>query len=163
MSYNRADDLPPDARGACEQVMGMLGDQNRDGRPDMFEGMVRSTGEAPQGTSSSVGMVNGQVVPGSGELPPEMRAKLEQLWDRLDTDHSGVPDVAEAGPPASPSVVRHEPAFTPTAAMAPYAAVPNEVSPEGDDNRLRLALIAIGGPAVPARGLALPAIWALAR
>ena len=36
-AYNSVDDMPPDARQAYDQAMGMLADKNKDGMPDAQE------------------------------------------------------------------------------------------------------------------------------
>lgn len=47
--YHRIEDLPPEARAKYEQAMGML-DRNRNGMPDILEGML---GAPPQTTVST--------------------------------------------------------------------------------------------------------------
>jgi len=44
---NNVDDLPPDARAKYEQAMGSL-DRNRNGMPDILEGMMNVSNQTPQ-------------------------------------------------------------------------------------------------------------------
>ena len=54
--YNRLEDMPPEARRAYQQAMGMLADKNQNGVPDFMEGMMVS-GNIPTTTQSTANVV----------------------------------------------------------------------------------------------------------
>jgi hypothetical protein len=95
-TYNSVDDMPPDARQAYDQAMGMLADKNKDGKPDAFE---RPAGGMPNMMGSTTAWtVNGQAMQGLENLPPETRQKIEQAMAMLDKDHNGIMDFMEKMP-----------------------------------------------------------------
>jgi hypothetical protein len=94
-TYNSVDDMPPDARQAYDQAMGMLADKNKDGMPDAME---RPAGAMPSMLGSSQIIINGQAVNGLESLPPETRQQIEQAMSMLDKDHNGVMDFMEKMP-----------------------------------------------------------------
>ena len=94
-TYNSVEDMPPDARQAYDQAMGMLADKNKDGMPDAME---QPAGGTPPIRFSTKFTVNGQTMQGLENLPPETRQAIEQAMNMLDTDHNGVPDFLERNP-----------------------------------------------------------------
>jgi hypothetical protein len=95
-TYNSVDDMPPDARQAYDQAMGMLADKNKDAVPDAFGGAA--TPGVPRIKFSTKFTVNGQPIAGIEDLPPETRQAIEQAMNMLDADHNGVPDFLERNP-----------------------------------------------------------------
>lgn len=51
--YNRIEDLPPEARAKYEQAMNML-DKNRNGMPDILEGMFGMSSPPPVQTDAAI-------------------------------------------------------------------------------------------------------------
>ena len=106
-SYASLDELPPDVRQQYEQAMGVLADQNQNGVPDVFEGML-NTGSAQTITStSSQFIVDGKTYSSVDELPPEARQKYEQALPKInqamsDANQNGVPDIFENQAAAQP-------------------------------------------------------------
>ena len=164
VAYVSVDDMPPDVRRDYERLLAALGDENRDGVPDLIEGLVQKSGKTPQVFTSSTVMVNGQVVSGEADLPPVLRQRLERLIGQLDTDHNGVTDAAEAQQAAdrdrftaAAPQLYGEPAFQPAPPMAPAASV---VSPENGQRRwMWLGLVAGVAAVLVCGGLALVALW----
>jgi hypothetical protein len=94
-TYNRVEDMPPEARQAYDQAMGMLADKNQDGKPDAAQW---SAGAAPNIFGSTEFVINGQAVNGLQDLPPETRQQIEQAMRAMDADGNGVPDFLERMP-----------------------------------------------------------------
>jgi hypothetical protein len=111
-TYKSVEEMPPDIRAKYEEAMRNLDkdrngipdmlegmkpfeDKDQDGLPDAFEGLVPSTGSAPTVISSSKIVANGQVYDGLEQLPPEMRAKYEQAMGAMDKNRNGIPDFVE--------------------------------------------------------------------
>jgi hypothetical protein len=94
-TYNSVEDMPPDARQAYDQAMGMLADKNKDGMPDVSE---NSAGRVPNMLGSTTWTINGQTMQGLESLPPETRQQIEQAMAMLDKDHNGIMDFMEKMP-----------------------------------------------------------------
>jgi hypothetical protein len=95
-TYNSVDDMPPDAREAYNEALGVLADKNKDGKPDVFESPA---GRMPNMMgSSTTWTVNGQAMQGLEDLPPETRQQIEQAMRAMDADGNGVPDFLERMP-----------------------------------------------------------------
>lgn len=69
-TYYSVNEMPPDVRARYEKAMRMLKDQDRDGRPDVFD--VASSTQAVSNTMKFV--VNGREYNSLEDLPPEARA-----------------------------------------------------------------------------------------
>ena len=89
--------LDKDRNGMPDMLEGMkpFEDKNQDGMPDAFEALASSQGSAPTVISSSKLVVNGQVYNGLDQLPPDVRAKYEQAVGAMDKNRNGIPDFVE--------------------------------------------------------------------
>src|SRR4051794_30944317 len=94
-TYNSVDDMPPDARQAYDQAMGVLADKNKDGMPDAYEQPAGGTPGMPRINFSTKFTVNGQTMQGLDNLPPETRQQIEQAMQAMDANGNGVPDFLE--------------------------------------------------------------------
>jgi len=177
-TYNSIDDMPPDVRRMYAQVQGVLTDGTEDGLPDLLEGLVSSAGARAltQELSSFVIKINGQAYQSLDQMPPEARAKYAQYQAQFDANRNGLPDALETllgqmgATPGMPSAA----VTMSAAASAPIApglspqmlgstAGRSVISPEGGDNRMRLALIAVAALALLACALTVVVVWALMR
>ncbi len=178
-TYNSLDDMPADVRQIYEKLMGVLADKNQDGVPDALEGLVNSGAAMPLAQGQATIVYNGQVYRGLDQLPPEARAKYEKFQNQFDANGNGIPDMVEGmlggmtNRPAMTGTAQANaaagPAFAASAPIAPSTPSPfnqaagSVVSPEGGDNRMRLAIIAIAGLGVMVCVLVAVVVWALAR
>lgn len=163
-TYTSLADMPADERRLYEQLMGAFGDQNQDGVPDMFEGLVgASAGGQPVVHAQTTIVYNGQVYHSLDQMPPAVRADYAQVQAQFDANANGLPDAVEglinqfSPAAADPAAGR----AAPVAAPSPYNAP--VVSPEGSSWRFRLALLAIVGLGAMVCVLAVIAAWALLR
>jgi len=116
--------MPADVRRAYESIMGIMADKNRNGVPDIMEGLPAG---ADQAATSMQIFFEGRLYSGVNDLPPEARARYEQAMGKLDKDKDGVIDFLQAGgttaqtaagavtgvpqtsaPPRSPSVISED-------------------------------------------------------
>ena len=106
-TYKSVEEMPADGRRAYERAMSQfsdndgsgtpevledltsLKDQNKDGMPDVFEGIVSNM------ISSTKIIADGNEYNSLEELPPDVRAKYEQAMRALDSNRNGVPDFFE--------------------------------------------------------------------
>lgn len=77
--YPSLEAMPPEARKAYQQVMGMFADKDGNGVPDVFEG--RGSDAAVIEQSSIV--VNGKAYPGVEAMPDDVRRIYEQTMGAL--------------------------------------------------------------------------------
>ena len=107
-TYKSVDEMPEEVRRNYESAMSQLGDNDRNGIPDMLENLTNSTDQNKNGMPDSIeGMIstvmssstkiiaNGTEYNSLDELPPDIRAKYEQAMGSLDTNRNGVPDFLE--------------------------------------------------------------------
>jgi hypothetical protein len=126
-SYASLDQMPPDIRKIYEHTLGLLGDQNQNGVPDIMEGAFAAAGSInpmPAVINVTQFSVDGKMVSSADELPPEAREKYEQALAKLgntlgDADQNGVPDIFEGKPPTTIEM---------TTLSARPAATPNEAA-----------------------------------
>jgi hypothetical protein len=93
-TYRSVDEMPEDVRRNYENAMRGL-DHNRDGTPDAFEGSTAFQSTTANVINASKIIVNGQVLDGLDQLPPEVRAKYEQAMGAMDSNKNGIPDFME--------------------------------------------------------------------
>jgi hypothetical protein len=137
-SYENADQMPPDIRRLYDQVMGVLADNDRNGVPDILEGMPGTMDVNVQATpvtfSSTQFIVDGKVYSNVNDLPPDARQKYEQAMAKAghvmgDTNRNGVPDLLEdafaAGFAPTSAPVSPAPQISPSPAISEEAASPN--------------------------------------
>ncbi len=89
--YASVDEMPTDVRTAYEQAMGLFVDKDRDGTPDILEGIGQVNIQAVHTRI----VVNGQAYSSVEEMPPEVHQQYEQAMAKVDADRNGVPDVLE--------------------------------------------------------------------
>jgi len=95
--YTNVGEMPAEVRKAYEQAMGVFADKDRDGTPDILEGIGGATIQAVHTTI----VANGQAYSSVEEMPADVRQQYEQAMGKFDADRNGVPDVLEgAGLPA---------------------------------------------------------------
>jgi hypothetical protein len=99
-TYNSVEEMPANERQAFEQLTGMFMDKNGNGIPDFLEGDIVSN--VMNAVTSSVNY-NGQVYSGMDELPPEVREKVQNAFDKL--SQSGIVTVG------APAVSQQQPAI----------------------------------------------------
>lgn len=144
-SYKNADQMPPDIRRLYDQVMGVLTDNDRNGVPDILEGMHGAMDVNVQATpvtfSSTQFIVDGKVYSSVNDLPPDARQKYEQAMAKAgqvmgDTNRNGVPDLLEDAfaarstpqmPQASPASapISPSPQISPSPAISEESTSPN--------------------------------------
>jgi len=90
-TYKSVNEMPPDVRAKYEKAMNMLRDEDRDGRPDVFD--ISSSTQVVSNTMKFV--VDGREYSNIEDLPPEARAKYEQAMSALDKNQNGIPDFVE--------------------------------------------------------------------
>lgn len=90
-TYNNVSEMPPEVRARYEQAMRSLGDEDRDGMPDVFT----AAAPAPVMSSGMKFVVDGREYNSIDDLPPEARAKYEQAMGILDKNQDGMPDFLE--------------------------------------------------------------------
>jgi hypothetical protein len=91
--YNNVDEMPADARQAYQQAMGVFGDANKNGIPDILEGGVPSTNIVM--TTGQMQIVwDGKVYTSIDQLPPEAREKYQKAMGQLaHANNNGIPDI----------------------------------------------------------------------
>lgn len=107
-TYKSVDEMPEDVRRNYEHAMSQLGDNNKDGIPDMLENLTNPIDQNNNGmpdaienmvskvfSSSTRIIVNGTEYNSLDELSPELRAKYEQAMGSFDANKNGVPDFFE--------------------------------------------------------------------
>ena len=107
-TYKSVDEMPADVRKNYESAMSQLGDNDRNGVPDMLEKLTNPADQNKNGMPDSVeGMLanvissttkiiaNGTEYNNLDELPPDVRAKYEQATGSLNANRNGVPDFLE--------------------------------------------------------------------
>ena len=107
-TYKSVDEMPEDVRRNYESVMSQLGDNDRNGIPDVLENFTNLSDQNKNGMPDSIeGMIsnvissttkiiaNGTEYNNLDELPPDVRAKYEQAMGSLDGNRNGVPDFLE--------------------------------------------------------------------
>jgi hypothetical protein len=128
-TYNSVNEMPADVRAKYEKAMKMLRDQNRDGRPDVFD--VSSSTQVVSNTMKFV--VDGREYSSIEDLPPETRAKYEQAMSAVDKNQNGIPDFVEdmmGRIPQGPAKTNTSSATSPRpASRAPQSASPT-ISPD---------------------------------
>ncbi len=80
--YGSPDDMPPDVRRVYEQVMGRLGDADRDGVPDLLQPLVGSAGVGHTIETTSI-TVNGKTYGGPDEMPEDVRRLYQAAMAKL--------------------------------------------------------------------------------
>ena len=91
--YPSVEEMPAEVRQAYEQVMGVFADTDRDGTPDILEGIGGATIQAVHTTI----VANGQAYSSVDEMPADVRKQYKQAMGKFDADRNGVPDVLEGG------------------------------------------------------------------
>ncbi len=137
-SYRNVEEMPPEVREAYQSIMQIMADQNQNGVPDLFEGML---GAKVQKTSI---IFNGQVYDQLSDLPPEAREKYQKMMGKYDADGNGIPDFAERvasfGIPSAPEptvgAVPAEPAYPQSSAIPVSPA--SSIEPEHTGGRFIL-------------------------
>lgn len=107
VTYNSVDEMPPEVRRNYEEAMrgfsaaqsnpsnpiqalnNVFADTNNNGMPDIVENQALNF---PGGMKF---VVNGQTFNNLEDLPPEARARYEQVMGTLDKNQNGVPDFME--------------------------------------------------------------------
>ncbi len=130
--YASVDEMPADVRRAYEQLQAVFADADRDGTPDILEGI----GAVNIQTVTTKIVFNGQEYTSVDEMPAEVRRAYEQALAAFDADRDGVPDVLEnlappvarsegrswiASSPPSPQPIAPEDAGTPWPESRPAA------------------------------------------
>lgn len=110
-TYSSPDEMPPEVRRAYEQALNVFADGNRDGAPDVLQGVGGEGNIHLQSVSISSNkaqvVIDGKVYSSVEEMPAQVRQDYEQAVARVaqvfrDADQDGVPDVLEgilASPP----------------------------------------------------------------
>jgi hypothetical protein len=107
-TYKSVDEMPEDVRRNYESAMSQLGDNDRNGIPDMLENLTNPADQNKNGMADSIEsmlsnvmssstkiVANGTEYSSLDELPPDIRAKYEQAMGSLDANRNGVPDFLE--------------------------------------------------------------------
>jgi hypothetical protein len=107
-TYKSVDEMPEDVRRNYESAIRQLGDNDRNGIPDVLENLTNPADQNKNGMPDSIeGMIsnvissttkiiaNGTEYNNLDELPPDVRAKHEQAMGSLDGNRNGVPDFLE--------------------------------------------------------------------
>lgn len=128
-TYKSVNEMPPDVRAKYEKAMNMLRDEDRDGRPDVFD--VSSSTQVVSNTMKFV--VDGREYSSIEDLPPEALAKYEKAMSALDKNQNGIPDFVEGMmgmTPQNPAKANTSSMSSPrTASRAPQTASPT-ISPD---------------------------------
>ncbi|MCI0554633.1 MAG: hypothetical protein L0287_27095 [Anaerolineae bacterium] len=154
-TYKSVDEMPEDVRRNYESAMSQLGDEDRNGIPDVLENLTNLADQNKNGMPDSVeGMisnvisstkiiVNGTEYNSLDELPPDIRAKYEQAMGSLDANRNGVPDFLEGMMNTSnqTSNTEHSHVMPTPRSPAPISASPT-IAPE-TTNGWMLALLGI--------------------
>ena len=108
-TYASVDEMPPDVRQKYEEAMralkdaggnlipnafenmNLLADKDRDGMPDILEGLASTSVVS----SAMKIVVDGKEYDRVEDLPPDARARYEQAMGKLDANRNGVPDFME--------------------------------------------------------------------
>ena len=107
-TYQSVDEMPEDVRRNYEIAMRQLGDDDKNGIPDMLENLTNRADQNKNGVPDSIdGMIsnvmvsstkiiaNGTEYSSLDELPPDIRAKYDQAMGSLDANRNGLPDFFE--------------------------------------------------------------------
>ena len=143
-SYDRVEDMPPEARQAYERALGLLADKNQDGTPDVLQAGQPGVPGAPAGkiklttkvrvTTTQKIVFNGQVYHSADEMPAEARQAYQRAIGTLDADQNGVPDMLEGPQPLASFSTQ------PIAATPPIIpAVPTDLGGGGGQRLRRIA------------------------
>lgn len=92
--YDSAEEMPPEVRKLFEMATSMLADNDKDGRPDIFQNMPSNLTTI---TSATQYVINGKTYSGLEEMPPEVRKQYQQLIQHADANSDGVPDMLDGG------------------------------------------------------------------
>ena len=157
-TYKSVEEMPADVRRAYESAMPQfadndrsghpdvledltsLKDQNKNGMPDAFEGIVSNM------ISSTKIIADGNEYNSLNELPPDVRAKYEQAMGALDSNRNGVPDFFEGmiNKSALPNTEQNVQAMPTPSIVRASKAIPatSNIEPEAT-NKWMLALFGI--------------------
>lgn len=159
-TYKSVDEMPEDVRRNYESAMSQLGDKDRNGVPDVLENLTNVADQNNNGMPDSVeveGMLsnvissttkiiaNGTEYNSLDELPPDIRAKYEQVMGTLDANRNGVPDFLEGMMNTSNQAGNMEPSH---AIPAPRASIPISSSPTIEPESTSRWILALLGIAV---------------
>lgn len=154
-TYKSVDEMPEDVRKNYENAMSqlanndkdgipdvleglnILADKNKDGIPDAFEGMTSNI------ISSTKIIAGGKEYNSLDELPPDIRAKYEQAMGTLDANRNGVPDFLEgmiSAPNQTNNIEQSDAMSTP---RAPMSLSPSPTIEPETTSGWRLALLGI--------------------
>jgi len=114
-TYKSVDEMPPDIRRLYEETMrnmdknqngvpdvfesaNPLADKNRDGIPDIFNNMASMPSSYGSVASSTKIIVNGQEYDGPDQLPPEIRAKYQQVMEKFSNNPQAYPNLNQLPP-----------------------------------------------------------------
>jgi hypothetical protein len=143
-AYDSVDEMPPDHRRAYESIMGVMADKNRNGMPDILEGLPAA---GTQMASSMQIFFEGKMYSGLIDLPPEARARYDQAMGKLDRDKDGVIDFMQGAGTMTAVTGTGVPQTSPP----PRSPSPAEGSP---DRRLVVVGVVIGALLCTLAGLA---------
>jgi hypothetical protein len=161
-TYSSPEEMPAEVRQAYVQVMGVFADKDRDGMPDLFEGLGGAAGAAPVQMTSTTIVFNGQNYSRVEHMPPEARRAYGQYQAAFDRNRNGLPDMLEGGLGAVSAAAPSAPVEWPPRSQPIAPAAGGVVSGEGDRGwRAAMALIVVLGLAVLSLGLAL--VWAISQ
>jgi len=114
-TYKSQDEMPPNIRRLYEETMrnmdknqngvpivfestNPLADKNQDGIPDVFNNMASMSSSFGSVVSSTKIIVNGQEYEGLDQLPPEIRAKYQQVMEKFSNNPQAFPNLDQLPP-----------------------------------------------------------------
>ena len=165
-TYKSVDEMPEDVRRNYESAMSQLGDNDRNGVPNVLEDLTNLADQNKNGMPDSIeGMISnvissttkiiadGKEYNSLDELPPEIRAKYEQAMGSLDANRNGMPDFLEGlmGTSSTASTTDHSYSMPSPHAPKPISSSPT-IEPEST-NGWMLALLVIALLGVCAFGM----------
>lgn len=155
-TYKSVDEMPEDVRRNYESAMSQLGDDDRNGVPDVFENLTNLTDQNKNGMPDSIeGLISnvissttkiiadGKEYNSLDELPPDIREKYAQAMGSLDANRNGMPDFLEGMMSTSSmvSTADHSHAMPTPRSPTPISSSPT-IEPEST-NGWMLALLGI--------------------
>jgi hypothetical protein len=148
--------MPEDVLKSYESAMNQLGDNDKNGIPDVLENLTNLADQNKNGMPDSIEdmisnvfssttkiIADGTEYNSLDELPPEVRAKYEQAMGTLDANQNGMPDFLEGmiNTTGQASHVEHNHAMPASRATPSIPSRPT-IEPEGTSGWM-LALLGI--------------------
>lgn len=105
-TYTKLEEMPSEVRQAYEQALAQFADANKNGIPDILEGVGAGNVISIQRSSISF---NGREYKSEGEMPPVVRRLFEMAMGQADANRNNIPDALETALGIKPATAAAQP------------------------------------------------------